>query len=420
MWSMPAPPEPTPLRALARHEAPFPGMLLSGPRRLVWVDAAHWESHPAWRARPDGHVLAPLDAGRRPEGDGILIPHCTMRTREWLDGRLRIGDGEAVTLGVSVLRGAVEAEELDAAAGEWWLTDDGRPVLALAADATSPRWRDSSARLLDDLARRSSSPAARAVSALAAAISGPAPLTGAAGALEASLFAVATPVPLATDVPQRARAASIHRASPPEAGHDSRPLGVELVTRFVDAEWAERIREAARSLRARRRRADATQERRRGTPRRGALVAAAAAAVIVLAAGLMWPQGSATSAAPSQPHPAAPVVGDDLPSSPTAPATRSPSAGPADLRSIAGDLMGRFSTCAAVGCPATVVERVDLRVPDGPVLASDDQREIDLVEDYGGVAVLRIRAEGRSQLVVIVRADDSWLVRDVFDAADQP
>lgn len=414
---MPSPSDAAPLRTLSRHEAPFPGVLLAGERRLVWVDAAIWESHPAWCARPDGHVLAPVDAGRRDEGDGVLLPHCTLRVRDWIDGRLHIGDGEAVTLGVSILRGAVEAEGLSGGAGEWWLTDDGRPVLGLEAGTSTLPWREASVAVLGDLANVSSAPVARAVSALAEAISGPAPLTIVAAALEESLFGTAAPAPLATDVPLRARTTSIHRASAPAPSHDGRPRGNDLVSGFLDAEWADRLRDTARTLRARlRHRAAPAQSTR--AHRRGAVFAAAAAAVAVLTIGLMWPEGSATSADPSSPTPTATTDESDLEASPSAAAADPPES--SDLRSVAVDLLERFAECAAAGCPATVAERPDLRVSEGPLLAPRDERETELVDDYGGVAVLRVDAEGGSQLVVIVRTDESWLVRDVFDAADQP
>ena len=44
-----------------------------------------------------------------------------------------------------------------------------------------------------------------------------------------------------------------------------------------------------------------------------------------------------------------------------------------------------------------------------------------LLDEFGGAAVLRVEAAGGAppQLVVIVRADGRWLLRDVYDVAQQ-
>ena len=50
-------------------------------------------------------------------------------------------------------------------------------------------------------------------------------------------------------------------------------------------------------------------------------------------------------------------------------------------------------------------------------------REIQVLDDFGGVAVVRVsdsRGEDADQLVVIARRDDSWLLRDVHDVTQQP
>ena len=45
-----------------------------------------------------------------------------------------------------------------------------------------------------------------------------------------------------------------------------------------------------------------------------------------------------------------------------------------------------------------------------------------LIEDYGDVAVVRLAAgqAAGEQMLVLVRQKDGWLVRDVYDVADQP
>jgi hypothetical protein len=62
-------------------------------------------------------------------------------------------------------------------------------------------------------------------------------------------------------------------------------------------------------------------------------------------------------------------------------------------------------------------------MPAGAV--DDPQQSVELLDDFGGAAVTRVSSprvtgSGRKQLVVVVRADQKWLIRDVSDVADQP
>ena len=63
-------------------------------------------------------------------------------------------------------------------------------------------------------------------------------------------------------------------------------------------------------------------------------------------------------------------------------------------------------------------------MPDGGAVdLAADERSIALLDDFGDLAVLRVEGragEGGSQLVVIVRQDGKWLLRDVHDVAQQP
>ncbi|QNA91225.1 hypothetical protein [Microbacterium sp. Se63.02b] len=63
--------------------------------------------------------------------------------------------------------------------------------------------------------------------------------------------------------------------------------------------------------------------------------------------------------------------------------------------------------------------------------AADASPGIELVDEYGDVAVVRLlvdpTAEGKADadtaeqlMVVLIRAHEKWLVRDVYDVADQP
>ena len=44
------------------------------------------------------------------------------------------------------------------------------------------------------------------------------------------------------------------------------------------------------------------------------------------------------------------------------------------------------------------------------------------MEDYGDVSVLRLGPSGErgEQMLVLVRQEDGWLGRDLYDVADQP
>lgn len=43
-----------------------------------------------------------------------------------------------------------------------------------------------------------------------------------------------------------------------------------------------------------------------------------------------------------------------------------------------------------------------------------------MIEDFGGVAVVRLATGEHAQHVTVVRGNDRWLVRSVRDFANQP
>ena len=133
---------PQALRELTAAEAPFAGVLRAGDPPTVWVDAAAFGASPAWAAHGAEHLLAPMDAAGTPEGSRVVLPHCPVRLDEVLtDGSPP--PGVLVTLAVSALRGAREADGLGAEAGRWWVTTEGRPVLALTGTLA---WREDTVR----------------------------------------------------------------------------------------------------------------------------------------------------------------------------------------------------------------------------------------------------------------------------------
>lgn len=58
--------------------------------------------------------------------------------------------------------------------------------------------------------------------------------------------------------------------------------------------------------------------------------------------------------------------------------------------------------------------------PADPVPLSPEDAVMSLVDDFGGLVVVRIEAEGRRQYVTLVRTEDRWLVRAAGAITDQP
>jgi hypothetical protein len=61
---------------------------------------------------------------------------------------------------------------------------------------------------------------------------------------------------------------------------------------------------------------------------------------------------------------------------------------------------------------------------DGGATTSRHLREADeppvLIEDYGDIAAIRNASEEGAQMVVIIRRDAEWRIRDVYDIANPP
>jgi hypothetical protein len=187
--------------------------------------------------------------------------------------------------------------------------------------------------------------------------------------------------------------------------------------------------------------------------RRRSLIVAGAAAGVVLAAGLLWPDGGesgeaaddARSVAAQGPSggavvetPAAEITkdseaGDEADEA--SPEPESPDEGGSSqdddpvvaaqalLRTI-GDCRAQGDVlCAdavAPGAPG-VVDALDTSEP-GP-------STVELVDEYGDVAVVRLTPSASERgdapsaeviMVVLIRTQEKWLVRDVYDVADQP
>lgn len=432
-----------PVRWIPASDAPWPGMLVRLPdgESSLLVDAAllgaDW---PGWRAEPGGHLLAPFDVVRRRHGHDAAMPVCPERVDAFLARRAAheavttLDDGEAVTLAVSLLRGSAEAARQDGSApGEWWLTDTGRPVLALVDVVRTP----STEQLLEIITETTSGPLEAALRRAIAAVAAPRTLVRDLDQLESQLFRAADPRPLATSA---SAPLAPHIAIGPlrrEAHPEPPSRWLDAIARHVDADLAAMASDAAarvwrRLVRPRAGRAD----RRPARGRRGAWLVAGLVGAVILGVGLMWPTGggpatadSANTGAAAAASPAASdSTGGAAPpaSSPAAdgPAAQTrDAASPADWVTATAELLIRRTTCGDdAACMAEVAEDPTRAFAAGVIDTAPSERSITLLDEFGGAAVLRVDSTtgaGVSQLIVVVLTDGRLLLRDVHDVAEK-
>lgn len=427
-----------PIRAVrARLDGPWPGVLAhtSAGDACVLVDAdalgAQWAG---WDAAADGHVLAPVDVARRSDGHDVVLPVCVERLEEFVRrraGRMPLSAGEAVTLGVSVLRGCAQVAAAPGTTGEWWLDDAGRPVLA--TDASPQRALDMAAAVLEQVAadppvERTWATALRAVTAERISVR---ELESA----EEALFAVATPEPLSTvSLNPRSAAESAPRAEAyaygigaHEVGDAATPSLWQSILAGVDDDLADTVSRATTAVWRRLRRTDPA---RPASSRRAPWLVGGAVAAAVLAGGALWPTASGVATddpadVVTTPAPTATGAGADASPARAEPqgALSADGSGGADLAQVAGGLIDARIACGgAPECLATVVADA-ATLPEGAIDLPADARTLTLLDDFGDIAVLRLdAADGTrpSQMVVILRRGEEWLLRDVSDVAQQP
>ncbi|HWI32111.1 MAG TPA: hypothetical protein VNT50_11510, partial [Microbacterium sp.] len=309
--------------------------------------------------------------------------------------------------------------------GAWWLTDAGCPVFvhAESGDAAEAGAR----RILEEMASGCGDRHLnRLLGAAIAALDKPRSLASGVGRLEAELFDACAAQPLATAVFPSARARDLDAPALRPFAPDDPPAGAarpfrDAIARHVDGELADivsvAIGGAVRSLRS-----------RLGRGRRAPWIAAAGVAGAIVLGGALWPTGDGSEpvAHAADPSPAAstPVpAGSDSPAPST---TDAPNAASLPLDGEAGILLDRLAECRSGSDPScldAVLEVPSLEPPPGAIDLDRTARTITPLDDYGGVAVLRVEAlagDAAPQLIVIVRANDRWLLRDVYDVAEQP
>lgn len=427
----------------ARDDGPWPGVLTrtAAGAACVMVDAdvlgSEWKG---WDAAAEGHLLGPLDVSRRPDGHDVVLPVCVERLEEFVRrraARMPLSAGEAVTLGVSVLRGCAEIAGSPEATGEWWLDETGRPLLA--TDASSRRAFEASAAVLEQVEvdgwlQRTWTTAVRAVTADRISVAELA-------ASEDALFAIANAEPLGiVSLSPRSAADSASRAQDAGRGVPAaetlepvpRPMWQTLLA-GVDDDLADTVSRATTAVWRRMR---AAKPADRPVRRRAPWVVGGAVAAAVLTGGALWPAASgveterpADSTGTSTPIPTPSTGGEGADAAPggAATATHAPppadSAPSADLVAVLDALLAARHACGdASECLASVV--VDaVGLPAGAIDLAAHQRSITLLDDFGDIAVLRVDANDAAlgaQMVVILRRDEKWLLRDVSDVAQQP
>lgn len=466
------------VRTLNPGEGPFPGRLVTDAREEVRVctDAAGLVGWSGWRYAGAEHIVGPVDLVRRSDGHDVLLPWCVQTVEQALRmrraGEAPLAAGETTTLVASVLRGLVEAGE-DTLSGGWWLTADGRPMFVIGRGSSI---EEATRGIIDALASQTRD---RALGRLLQRIGeglgdDRRRLPHRAGGWERELLELAAPKPLAgaaTQPPTPVRARELRRVVEEDArtrslvaedhalpsrsrrprlrflrrasddlgagtwpARSERTVSSRLSGVFLRPVGA-RMWSALRRLRGSRPAsppAASAPERRWRRP----VLAAGAVAVAVSAAGMLWP--SAPSVGGTEPPPEASTPSGNAASSvpgasPAADAEKSlvvasPSPMPEETASPLDAVPALLS--AAEACEATeqadacagawVPELRDTGSPGaGRAIAVDGDAV--LIEDYGDVAAVRLDREGgASQMLVLVRTDDGWRIRDAYDVGDPP
>ncbi|MEJ1155531.1 hypothetical protein [Microbacterium marmarense] len=416
----------------AGDDAPFGGMLttVESGDACVLIDARSLpEQWDGWSADPDGHLVTPLAIVRRSDGHDVAMPVLTERVEDFVARRQNLGaaltKGERVTLAVSIVRGLSEVTDSAAVAGQWWLTQSGRPVLA-AGTSTQMAWEHSLSLIRAISENDAAGPVwAEALVALDGAVENEREYDRA----EELLFTIAESSALATSAigsTRKARDLASHTATTFDEILTPHSRGLtERLARHVDADLADTFSRATtvvwRWL----------TTSRRSTSKRAPWLVAAAVTATVLAGGLFWPTELGAPATAELPSPSATaMVSED--SDPGVSPTESPapendaadekeSSGArtdTDIATAVDSLLTRRADCEGDdGCETAFAVESGFVPPAGVIDLPSDQRSETLIDEYGGVAVVQVEARGgESQIVVIERRNDEWLLRDVYDA----
>ncbi|PKI93019.1 hypothetical protein CW368_01615 [Actinomycetales bacterium SN12] len=425
------------IRMLDAQESAYPGELITdGERRGVRVDVEA-VPEPLWLHAGAEHVAGVRDLLRRPDGHDAVLPWCADRIEVFLGRRAAVESalsaGETVTLVGSLLRGIVEIGDRSLT-GQWWLTDEARPVFApgegVACTASAVALI---ARLREGCPDRALN---RLLGEIETAAGDQRMVRRSIERWERELTELAAPRALVREVfaPERVVAIDAHAV---RLDQDADLLAAEpgalgrVQDRLIEAgqDMARRLRTGLRRDRRAVVRSGRPGEPAARAPRGRMLIVGGAAAALVLVGGLMWPTGKEDSAATER-------VGEVMPAvTPTAAPDAAPERdvetseapdamidGSAEQRAAA--LLTTVLECGRRGdavCADAIVDGAGAAVQER-LAGTEAKRTIAAVEDYGDVGVLRLGESGQrgEQMLVLVMQKDRWLVRDVYDVANQP
>jgi hypothetical protein len=345
----------------------------------------------------------------------VLVEPLDAYLRRRARSALALTPGEAVTIAVAMLRGCRRATG-PISGTRWWLRADGCPVAVREDDG--PDAIAAVATVFERLATMASDEAGSNLMARAReSVLTQTPREW--DALERRFFQHAAPLPLVLGP-----LTPVEHVAPREDARAASGSAARILA-LVDADIAQTAGEAFGDLRARWRSSRAI---------RWAAVGIAATLVAVVCV-LAWPQpsppGASVQAVPGGDDVTDPIVSPtgrqtSLPSTTHEPAaaaaeTVAPSGipSPDDPVASARVLFAALDRCLEErSCSASFSE--DATVLHDPLLHSAATADVDLIDDFGGVVVVRVSRDGEMQYVTLVREKDRWLVRAVETVADQP
>jgi len=91
--------------------------------------------------------------------------------------------------------------------------------------------------------------------------------------------------------------------------------------------------------------------------------------------------------------------------------------GPAEIVDAARGLVDALAACGDDDCLEELWEEPGSA---RPIDAAGGDYAVEVVDEYGGAAAVRIVTADVTQVLVMVRVEKRWLVREVYDLADQP
>lgn len=404
------------VRAVHPPECPFDARIAESAdgRTVMLADRSAVSDLPGWIA-DDEHLFAPLDVVRRADGHDVVLPLLTESVTRFIQRRQDAGapvtGGETVTLAVSIVRGlSASLLRNDCVESEWWLTDDGRPLLVEGVgDETAC---EASARLLatmaEDLSRTRLGAALRELADVARQAD-PARIDA---EYEDTLFACAEPEPLMTEVfgPRRAR----HLAAEPESEQppQERSLWRRLVF-HMDADLADTASDVMHAV---------VRRIRRSPLRRRPLLIGVVVGALIIGAGLLWPADGGGTAPAADPAPSASTPEPRDEAHPSASRSVEPAPVTEDIAAVTMQLLDRRIACDDIACLTTVLEDPARELPAGVIDDPDETRRATLLDDLGGILIVRVDSLSAlgTQIVTVVEMKDGWRIRDVHDVTDAP